>query len=64
MRQHFKPILLLALALLTQTISTDDVGILEKEITVASNEALARGRWAPTTHLDLNRPGIPGDSFR
>jgi len=52
MRQHFKPILLLALALFTQTISTDDVGILEKEITVASNEALARGRWVPTTRLD------------
>jgi hypothetical protein len=51
MRQHFKPILLLVLALLTQTISADDVGILEKEITVASNELLAKGRWASTTRL-------------
>jgi hypothetical protein len=52
MRQHYKPILLLVFALLTQTISADDVGILEKEITVASNEVIARGRWAPTTRLN------------
>lgn len=56
MRQHFKPILLLVFALLTQTISADNVGILEKEITVASNEVLASGRWAPTTRVD---PPLP-----